>query len=231
MPSVLGVGLAVVLTGCGAGQITQTSSQLASVNGASGNAGPIAIRNAQLAFPTDNKQGVLAPGSSTTLIVTIVNTGLTADTLVKVDSPAVTGVLVNGSASGSAPLPGNFAISSGLDPDDGTIIEPASTAPTTASVAPSSTSASTSATSTSASTTTGASASVSATPSVAAPPPGRVTIELVGIKSINGAPLRAGMTIPITFYFAHAGQVTIGQVPISAPADNTVVATPSGGNG
>jgi copper(I)-binding protein len=57
-----------------------------------------------------------------------------------------------------------------------------------------------------------------------------MTIELVGFRSVNGGPLRAGMTIPITFFFAHAGQVTIGQVPIGAPPDSTVVATP-GSNG
>jgi hypothetical protein len=38
------------------------------------------------------------------------------------------------------------------------------------------------------------------------------------------------MTIPITFSFARAGQVTIGQVPIGAPPDTVVVATP-GSNG
>jgi len=36
------------------------------------------------------------------------------------------------------------------------------------------------------------------------------------------------MTVPITFYFAHAGQVTIPNVPIGAPADGTAVLNPSG---
>jgi hypothetical protein len=46
-----------------------------------------------------------------------------------------------------------------------------------------------------------------------------VAIVLTGIKTINGAPLRAGLTIPITFYFAQGGQLTL-DVPIGAPADN-----------
>jgi hypothetical protein len=50
--------------------------------------------------------------------------------------------------------------------------------------------------------------------------PGSVTIDIVQIRSVNGGSLRAGLTIPMTFYFAHAGQVTLAQVPIAAPADN-----------
>ncbi len=55
-----------------------------------------------------------------------------------------------------------------------------------------------------------------------------MTIDLVGIKSLNGAPLRAGLTIPMTFYFAHAGQVTLPQVPIGAPADGAARSSSNG---
>jgi hypothetical protein len=50
-----------------------------------------------------------------------------------------------------------------------------------------------------------------------------VTVDLVGIRSVNGHPLRAGLTIPLTFYFQHAGHVTLAQVPIGAPSDNSSV--------
>jgi copper(I)-binding protein len=209
LSGVLGIGIAAALAGCGAGQITQTDTQLASINGANGNAGPIALRDVQLAYPP-NKQGVYPPGSNGMLIVTVVNTGLTPDTLVRVTSPAVTSVLVNGSDTGTVALPGNFAVSSGSDPDDATITVPS---------APDGSSSP----SVSATTTTTPSASAAAP---AAPQLRRMTIELVGFRSVNGGSLRAGMTIPITFFFAHAGQVTIGQVPIGAPPDSSVVATP-----
>jgi len=207
LSGVLGIGLAAALAGCGAGQITQTDMQLASINGANGNAGPIALRDVQLAYPP-NKQGVYQPGSNGVLILTVVNTGLTPDTLVRVTSPAVTSVLVNGSATGTVALPGNFAVSAGSDPDDVTITVP--------SALEGSSSPSVSATTT-----------PSATP---APQLRQMTIELVGFRSVNGGSLRAGMTIPVTFFFARAGQVTIGQVPIGAPPDGSVVATP-GSNG
>lgn len=218
--AVLGVGLAAVLAGCGAGQITQTDTQLAGINGANGNAGPIALRDVQLAYPP-NKQGVYEPGSNATLIMTIVNTGLTPDTLVRVTSPAATSVLINGVATGTVALPDNFAVSAGSDPDDSTVTVPASA---TGSAVPSPlVSVSLTATNTPPPNSVGP-------PTTGHPAPNRMTIELVGLRSVNGGPLRAGMTIPITFFFAQAGQVTIGQVPIGAPPDASVVATP-GSNG
>ncbi|HEX5406040.1 MAG TPA: hypothetical protein VFX16_27505 [Pseudonocardiaceae bacterium] len=221
VPSVLGIGLAAVLAGCGSGQITQTDTQQSGVNGASATVGSIAIRNAQLAYPAD-AQGVYQPGSNARLVVTIVNTGLTSDTLMKVTSPAVGSVTIDGSADGTKLIPGNFSISSGQDRDDTTAGPSSAAAPTTTvpivvtttPVPPS-----------------GGAPSGSRAPSGIAPPtttassaaptaPGTMKIELVGIKSLNGQPLRAGLTIPMTFYFQHAGQVTLAQVPIGAPADS-----------
>jgi copper(I)-binding protein len=217
---VLGLGLAAVLTGCGAGQISQTATQVSSVNGASGSVGPIAIRDTQLAAP-GNAQQTYPPGSSARLIVTIVNTGLAADTLVKVTSPAVTTITIDGSDTGTKALPDGFAVASGVDTDDMTVnptggssVTEPTTTPTAISGANTPSGSSSPSGSTSPST---AKPSASRTPL----PPGKVTIELVGIKSINGGALRAGMTIPVTFYFAHAGQVTLPQVPLGAPADGS----------
>jgi copper(I)-binding protein len=211
-----------VLAGCGAGQISQTATQQAAVNGASGSAGPIAIRDAQLAPPSD-PQGVYQPGSTARLIVTIVNTGLSDDTLVKVTSPAVESITIDGSADGTKVLPGGFAVSSGVDSDDMTGGQAGDTASVVPTTAPETT--------TSSATVSPGTPSESAKPSgssTAPVPPGKVRIDLVQIKSINGGPLRAGMTIPLTFYFAHAGQVTLPQVPIGAPADGS---SPSSANG
>jgi len=217
VPTVLGIGLAVVLTGCGAGQITQTDTQSSGVNGANANAGPIALRDVQLAAP-NNTPGAYPPGANAVLVATIVNTGLTSDTLVGVTSPVAANVLINGSPTGGASLPGNFAVASGQDPDDATSTEPSSPPPSGPASATSSPAGSTS-----------PSASAGATPAQPRPSsPGRISIVLTGIKSVNGASLRSGMTVPITFYFAHAGQVTIPNVPIGAPADGTAVLNPSG---
>ena len=40
----LAAGLGLVAVGCSAGQVTQTDTQVAAVDGASGNADPIAVR-------------------------------------------------------------------------------------------------------------------------------------------------------------------------------------------
>src|SRR5215469_14182056 len=137
VPSAVGLGLAVVLAGCGAGQITQTDTQQSAVNGANANAGPIALRDVQLAAP-GTAQDAYQPGSDAVLVATIVNTGLTPDTLLKVSTPAADDVLIDGSPNGTVTLPGNLAGASGEDADDttGTISLPpmasaVSAAPTT----------------------------------------------------------------------------------------------------
>jgi hypothetical protein len=210
VPSVLGIGLALTLVGCGAGQITQTATQQSGVNGTSGMVGPIAIRNLQLAFP-NNAQGTYAPGSTARVLVTIVNTGVADDTLLRITSPAVTSVHIDGSPTGTKLIPGGFSVASGVDSDD-------SVASSSASVAPPATSAPAG---TSVPPSTPAGGSVAPTTSSAPSVPGKMTIDLVGIRSVNGAALRAGLTIPMTFYFAHSGQVTLAQVPIGAPADTS----------
>jgi copper(I)-binding protein len=209
-----------VLTGCGAGQITQTDTQIASINGANGDAGSMSVRNVTLAFPA-NAQGVYPPGASAALIVTIVNNGLTADTLTGVSSPAVTRATIDGSATGAKNIPGGFSVTS-----FGQSAAPSAPTTTAPPSAPSSASPpSGGAPSSGASVPPGVpngSGHISPAPPAptgAAPElPGTITIELTGIKSLNGAPLRAGLTIPITFTFAHAGQVTLAQVPIGAPS-------------
>jgi copper(I)-binding protein len=224
VPSVLGLGLAAVLTGCGAGQITQTDTQIASINGANGDAGSMSVRNVTLAFP-DNTQGVFAPGSSAALVVTIVNNGLTDDTLTGVSSPAVTQVTIDGAVSGGKKIPGGFSVtsfgqtgsSSASSAAPTTTAQPPSSAPPV-SQPPSSGAPSSPAVPPGVPNGSGNVSPAQGTPTNAAPElPGTVKIELIGFKSVNGAPFRAGLTIPVTFTFAHAGQVTLAQVPVGAP--------------
>jgi copper(I)-binding protein len=219
-PTVAGLGIAALLVGCGAGQITQTDTQQSAVNGASGQVGMIAIRGAELQYP-DNPQGVYTPGSNVTLVVTIANTGIDNDQLLSVSSPIATSVTIDGSPDGTKPLPANFSIVSGVDVDDSTA---AVQVPTTSSPAPSSSSSvPSSATSTTKTSGTHASSTSTTAPTSApapALPPGSVKIVLTGLKTINGQPLRAGLTVPITFTFARAGQCTIAAVPVAAAPDS-----------
>lgn len=249
VPSVLGLGLAALLAGCGSGQITQTDTQSAAINGANGMTGAIAVRDAQLAYPA-GQGGVYQPGTSASLIVSIVNTGRLSDTLVKVTSPAATQVTVDGSASGTKTIPGGFLVSSGTDQDD---VTAQAAARTQATDQPGVTATPTAPASSTTSPASGSPASGTGTPSTTASRPGsgpsagpssqasanpvtpvgRVTIMLTALRSINGGPLRPGLTIPVTFYFAHAGQVTL-DVPIGAPSDNqfqAAQAAPSSSNG
>lgn len=49
----LSVSAALALTACGAGQITQTATQIAAINGGEATSGQIALRNVQLLYPTN----------------------------------------------------------------------------------------------------------------------------------------------------------------------------------
>ncbi|MET0236833.1 MAG: hypothetical protein ABW224_19450, partial [Kibdelosporangium sp.] len=82
-PAVAGIALA--LAGCSAGQISQTAGMEAAVNGGTGNAGTIAVRDIQLAYPKD---GVYERNAAAVVLGTVVNTGQTDDELVSVTSPA-----------------------------------------------------------------------------------------------------------------------------------------------
>ncbi len=109
--SVLAAALTLVLmNGCSAGQITQTSSQVSGVDGASGQAGDIVIRDAAIAAP-DRPQGEAAylPGGDAPLKMVIVNEGSAPDRLVSASSPFANTVTITGDAS----LPGYQALAVG----------------------------------------------------------------------------------------------------------------------
>lgn len=100
---------ALAVAGCGAGQTAQTAIQVAPVNGAQGDVGPISLRNALLAYPEDG--GSWDSGEDVSLSLTIANAGDVADELVAVRSPAATEVVVQGTTV----LPGGTAVSTTFD--------------------------------------------------------------------------------------------------------------------
>jgi periplasmic copper chaperone A len=87
---------ALALAGCSAGQITQTDSQVAAVDGTSGDVGDtIALRDAQIPYPP-NHSGSYPAGSTVQVLVTIVNQGNSADELISVTSPAAVPAQIQG---------------------------------------------------------------------------------------------------------------------------------------
>lgn len=99
----------LALAGCSAGAITQTSGQASAVNGATGQAGNVAVRDATIEFTGNLAGDIYRQGRAAPLSMTLVNTGAVADRLVSVSSP------VAGSAQvvGDAVLPGGSAVTVG----------------------------------------------------------------------------------------------------------------------
>ncbi|TVT21612.1 hypothetical protein FNH06_16465 [Amycolatopsis acidiphila] len=106
---VLGLGAALALAGCGAGQITQTATMLPAVNGALATVGKISVRNAGIAN-SNTCQQAYAPGSNAPLALTITNDGAQDDELVSVSSPNAAGATIDGQrtiVAGSSLIVGN----------------------------------------------------------------------------------------------------------------------------
>ncbi|TQM81539.1 hypothetical protein FHX81_3906 [Saccharothrix saharensis] len=228
----LATGLGLAAAGCSAGQVTQTDTQVAAVNGASGQVGDVAVRDAQFLFPVAH--GSYEQGDDAPIIVVIANNGTEADTLI--------GVTSEGSApagiTGDSRLEPGSVIISGADQDDAgshasTTTKPTSSSSPSGSQAPSdshgtatTTTTPTPAGSGTATTTTGTVTPTSGSgTSISAPPttgtklpssvdptePGVVKIVLKGLKK----PLRPGETIRVTFLFEKAGELTL-DLPIGA---------------
>ncbi|MFC0430154.1 hypothetical protein [Kutzneria buriramensis] len=218
LPAVLGIGAALVVSGCSAGQVTQTDTQVPAINGASGTVGQIAVRNVQLAFPAGKQY--YSRGDSAPLVVTIVNTGSKSDRLAGVTSPQFgSGAQIVGDAT----IPSQHAIAASANKlipltTTATTTATSTTGTSTSGSASSSTSVSSSSSSSSSSSATSTSVTATTTPS-ADLPVGSIQIVLVGLTLDK---LQPGQTVSVTFTFAGAGDLTLS-VPIAAdtaPRDN-----------
>lgn len=226
----LATGLGLAAAGCSAGQITQTNTQVATVDGASGNVGSIAVRNAQFAFPVsghDYKAGDEAP-----VVVTIVNGGTSADKLLSVSGElgqaALTGdvdlepqtsigalfaELDRSSSAHSTPsVTGSSTPSGSSSPAPSS--SAASSANQSSSVNPSSSAESSSPSVTGSSSLSGSAAATTTTkrPSSSATPK---EFGKVGIVVKLSGELRPGQTTKVTFLFEKAGPITL-DLPIGA---------------
>ena len=237
VPAALTMGLAVTLglTGCSAGQVTQTDSIPPAVNGNLGQVGSILLRDVVIEYPAE---GQYDKDGTAPLVLSIVNIGTDDDELTDVSSPAAKTVelvgdpkvpsgmalIVVGPEDDEAPEGAEEAATSteasatsGAEPTGATTTtEPGGE--TTGDGAATSGAATTTATGGAATggvtstTTTGESSAESE----------KETTEVVGRISILLSELRSalavGKTVPVTFSFAKAGQITL-DLPIAAPEE------------
>ncbi len=93
----LGAAVALLVSACASGQIAETANEVSAVDGASGHAGPLDLRDVTLAFPST---GFYPAGSNARLEMSLVNNSAHPDVLVGVRSPQARGAV---SATGAAP--------------------------------------------------------------------------------------------------------------------------------
>jgi copper(I)-binding protein len=238
----LAAGLGLVAVGCSAGQVTQTDTQVAAVDGASGNAGPIAVRNAMLAFPADGNR--YKDGEDAPLTFVIANSGSTPDKLLSIKSEASE---AEAEIVGSKDIPAQYALRAEYDaskaptktsapsssasssvvptsgvPSSSGSVTPSSNAgtPSSNSGAPSSGVSSTGTPSSgapsSAASSTGRPSNSSAAPTAVDPDLEVLQIRCT-LKKLNREVV-AAQTVKITFLFEKAGSLTL-EVPV-APSDH-----------
>ncbi|MET9631694.1 hypothetical protein ABZX92_29945 [Lentzea sp. NPDC006480] len=233
----LAAGLGLVAVGCSAGQITQTDTQVAAVDGASGNAGPIAVRNVVLAFPPDGNR--YHKDDDVPLTFVIANTGDNPDKLLSIKSDASE---AEAEVVGSKEIPSRYALQAEYDaskaptktsapssssgvpsssnaPASSSSVSPTSGAPSSSSVAPTSGSVpSSSGSAASSSGSPSGSSSAKPTSSSAAIPDDLEVLHIrCTLKKVN-RDIVAAQTVKITFLFEKAGSVTL-EVPI-APSEH-----------
>jgi copper(I)-binding protein len=201
--AVLGLGAAMVITGCGAGQVTQTASEQPAVNGAYAQVGKIVVRDAEVANRETCDQAY-TPGSQVPLEMTIVNNAAQDDELVSAGSDLTGGAVIGGSKV--VPSVGSLVVAA---PNASAAEAQQSGQPTGAPTsAPSSSSSRPSAPGASSTP-----AGPGATGGKAAPTIGRGTIVLQGLKGV----LWPGQNLTATLTFRNAGVVTV-QLPIAPPS-------------
>jgi copper(I)-binding protein len=207
---VLALGAALVLAGCGAGQITQTDTQQPAVNGTHAQVKTIALRDVAVQYPTSGAG--YAAGATPALTLTIVNQGTQDDSLVSVTTEDGTQATIGGSKDIVA---GHSLV---IGPDDAVEstneAQPTSSgAPTSSAEAPATGTSSTGTSSTGTETSSSVAPSASVTPTAAPATVGKGTVTLPALKQ----PLWPGQVVKVTFLFKNAGPVTV-DVPVAAPA-------------
>lgn len=158
---------AFALTACGAGQISQTATQVAAVNGNSADVGDIQLRNVHVVYPNSQEYSI-TPGGTVELGFTAINSSpAVADELIDISSPEAQITIVDEAESGSNEIAPLTALGAGV-PADTQLDDPLL-------------------------------------------PIQLITVEMADISE----DVRPGLTLPVTFEFANAGEVVVN-VPVDA---------------
>lgn len=188
-PAVLGCAVAMVLSGCGAGQIAATSEQQAAIDGSTGGVGSMLVRDVVLAYP-ENGTNLYPQGADVPLELVIVNEGERPDTLTSVTTPAARAVVIQGSTQ----IPGGTAFT--VIKGDEQHTSPVPSVPPLPLPRP------------------------QQPPGPAAPEAGSSARlgfgELRIVLTDLTRSIRAGQSVPVTFRFRNAGEVTV-PVPMVKP--------------
>lgn len=103
-----GLAASMVLSGCSAGQVSQTATQEPAVNGTSGKAGPIALRNVHIS--ADQTSDYIRPGAEAQLIFVAANDSVdVSDKLISITTDIGTVTLTGG---GEVPVNGVLVVGS-----------------------------------------------------------------------------------------------------------------------
>ena len=187
--AVLGCAAVLVLSGCAAGEITERSEHPAAIDGSNGGVGPMLVRDVVLAYP-ENETNVYPQGAEVPMELVIVNEGDRPDTLVAVTTPAARAVLIQGDTQ--IPDDTAFTVIEGDEQQRVPVpwVEPVPLPRPQQPASP-------------------------AAPWADSPVQlgfGELRIVLIDLTR----PIRAGESVPATFWFRNAGDVTI-PVPIANP--------------
>lgn len=104
--------MTLAVSGCAAGQYSQTAQQVAAIDGANATVGTIAVLDVRLA-PTEREY--YPAGSSARVLLYISNDGLTADSLEGVSTSAATSVKISGDATLPPQTLSDFASENGAE--------------------------------------------------------------------------------------------------------------------
>ncbi|MEV0947469.1 hypothetical protein [Rhodococcus sp. NPDC049939] len=113
----LAAGAALTLSACSAGQITQTSSQVAAVNGNKADGGSIALRNVHVVYPNSEAYSIEPGGTAVLAFTAINNNEYIADRLLGISTDFAEAVTIADTTGGPEIEP-QSALAAGLPAQD-----------------------------------------------------------------------------------------------------------------